>query len=126
MPGGDKSHTLLCIVCPEGCEIEARESGGDFVFAEGICRRGQEYARREIVDPARILTTTIPVLNGEISILPVRTASPIPKPRIMAAMAEVKSIRISAPVRLGQTVRENLADTGVPLIAGRTVEAATE
>ena len=124
MSNEQKNHTLLCIVCPEGCEIEATESEGEFVFAKGICPRGQDYAKQEIRNPARILTSTIPVLRGEVAMLPVRSALPIPKPKIMAAMEEVKRLHVTAPVELGQIVSSNLSGTGINLVAGRSIRVS--
>ena len=123
----DESETyhLYCIVCPEGCEMEVLRAGGDFVFAEGICRRGQEYARREIENPCRVLTTTVPVIGGEIAMLPVRTREPIPKGLLMKAMAVAATVRVEAPVSAGDTVCPSIAGSEVDLVACRPVGRQT-
>jgi CxxC motif-containing protein len=123
---GQAKHKLLCIVCPEGCEIEVQEKDGGYVFSEGICRRGRDYARRELRNPVRTVTSTVPVAGGEIAMLPVRAAAPIPKKRIMEAMAQIKGITITAPVEIGQTVAENLAGSGVPLVASRSIRRSRD
>lgn len=114
-------HHLLCIVCPEGCEMEIEEKNGELLFPKGICRRGQEYARQEIYNPCRVLTTTVQVNNGRIAMLPVRTSQPIPKAKLIDAMRQIASITVDTPVAVGEVICEDIVNTGVTLVACRTV-----
>ena len=120
-----ETHQLICIVCPEGCEMEVTEIDGKLEFPKGICRRGQEYARTEIYDPSRVLTSTVPNSNGVVAMLPVRTAGTIPKPKLMEAMDAIASITAAAPIRIGDAIAENLAETGIALVATRSVDRET-
>ncbi len=117
----DAAHTVLCVMCPEGCEIVAHRRGEELRFSRDVCRTGREYAEMEIRNPSRVLTSTVPVRDGEIAMLPVRTAAPVARPRLRAIMEEIKLIRVDAPVRIGDVVANDLAGTGVALVAGRTV-----
>ena len=121
--GNQQIHSLLCIVCPEGCEMEIVEQDGKLQFPTGICARGKEYARQEIYEPARVLTTTVQLLGADIAMMPVRTPQPIPKEKMLPAMDLIASIRINAPVSTGDTVVTNLLGTGVPLLACRDAES---
>ena len=114
-------HRLLCIVCPEGCEMDIDEKDGNLVFPKGICRRGQEYARQELYNPCRVLTTTVPVRGGEIAMLPVRTSQPIPKAKLIEAMQQIANIEGKVPVKTGEVICRDIASTGVSLIACRTI-----
>lgn len=114
-------HKVLCIVCPEGCEMEIEEKNGELVFPKGICQRGQAYARQEIYNPCRVLTTTVRVRGSAIAMLPVRTAQPILKGKLIEAMQQIANIEVEAPVKLGDVICQNIADTGVALIACRTL-----
>jgi CxxC motif-containing protein len=125
MKSRENTHKLLCIICPEGCEIEATEQDGKLQFEKGICRKGREYAECEIRDPARVLTSTVPVSGGVVAMLPVRTAAPVPKARLEEIMVEIKKISVTAPVRIGETVASDIGGTGVALVAGRDVESGT-
>lgn len=118
-----KHYKLRCIVCPEGCDIEADEVDGEFTFAKGICKRGQDYARQEIVQPCRVLTTTVPLNGGQVAMLPVRTVDSIPKDRLMDAMQQIASLTADAPVSIGDVICPDIAETGVALHACRTVDA---
>ena len=115
-------HRLLCIVCPEGCEMEIEERQGELLFPKGICRRGQEYARQEIYNPCRVLTTTVQVRDGEIAMLPVRTSQPIPRAKIIDAMQQIASITVNAPITVGDIICENVVNTGVALVACREIQ----
>jgi len=99
------------------------ERDGELVFPKGICRRGREYARREIYNPCRVLTTTVPLLGGEIAMLPVRTSKPVPKAKLIPAMREIASITTTAPIAIGDVIRADVMDTGIALIACRNVAA---
>ena len=60
--------------------------------------------------------------GGEIPMVSVKTQAPIPKERIFACMDEIRSIRVAAPVHIGDVVIENCAGTGIPVIATKCVE----
>ena len=122
----EQTHKLLCIVCPEGCEMEVVEKDGTFVFPKGICQRGQDYARQEIVDPRRILTSTVMLTGGELEMLPVRTTQPIPKEKLLEAMDQIAGITAKAPVRIRDVVCSDVAGSGVALIASRSVGKSTK
>ncbi|GAK55555.1 protein of hypothetical function DUF1667 [Candidatus Vecturithrix granuli] len=114
-------HRLLCIVCPEGCEMDIDEQDGNLVFPKGICRRGQEYARQEIYNPCRVLTTTVPIRGGEIPMLPVRSSQAIPMAKLIEAMQQIANIEGNAPVKTGDVICQDIAHTGITLIACRTI-----
>ena len=69
----------------------------------------------------RILTTTVRITGAIHRVLPVITADAIPLDLMKQAMDEVRTIRVEAPVKEGQVIRENLAGTGVALIASRSL-----
>ena len=107
---------LTCIVCPIGCRLRvARELDGLKVTGNE-CRRGEEYAKDEVTAPKRIVTAVVKVDEGE-RMLPVKTAQAIPKEIIFLAMEEIKEIIVAPPVTSGQVIKENLAGTGVALVA---------
>ncbi len=115
---------LLCIVCPEGCEMDIDAKDDELVFPPGICRRGQEYAAQEIYNPCRVLTTTVRIDNGEFAMLPVRTSQPIPKTKLIDAMRQIADIVVKAPVKTGDVMCRDVAGTGVSLAACRTIAIA--
>ena len=66
---------LTCIVCPLGCEITAHMDGHKIAELSGQgCKRGEAYARTELLDPRRMLTTTMRVAGG--GLVPVKSVKP--------------------------------------------------
>ena len=116
---------LTCIVCPIGCqlEIELDEGGKPVKVSGNTCRRGETYAMNEFTDPRRTLTTTVK-LNGSAAdkFLPVRTSSPIPKPKMFEAMEAVNKLCATAPVKMGEVICKNFIEEGINLIACKTID----
>ena len=56
---------LTCINCPVGCSLKVEMDGSHVTRVSGnTCRRGEVYARKEVTNPTRIVTTTVKVVNG--------------------------------------------------------------
>jgi CxxC motif-containing protein len=118
----------LCIGCPLGCRLEVDESAaGDVVEVRGFsCRLGREFAVQEHTDPRRQVTTTVAVEGARWPRLPVKTAAPVPKHRVLAVCQALAGVRLHAPVRLGDVVATDVAGTGVDVVATRDMPAVTE
>ena len=74
------SRTYTCIVCPEGCQIAV---GREYQW---LSLQGLLYVRQERENPTRNIATPC-VLQGEMPLVPVKTASPIPKDKNFEVMA---------------------------------------
>ena len=115
---------LICIGCPLGCplRVEVNDAGEVVSVSGNTCKRGEDYGRREVTAPTRTVTSTVRVLGGKAPVVPVRTAADIPKEKIFACMEEIRKAEITAPVKIGDAVIENVAGTGVNVIASKAVE----
>ena len=113
---------LTCIGCPRSCTLKIERDGDGWSVTGNTCPNGEKYARKELTAPERILTTTLPILGGDRPTVSVKTAAPVPKGMIFACMEALRGVSVSAPVKIGQTLVENLANTGVSLVATRAVE----
>lgn len=114
------TRELTCIVCPRGCalcvEYEVVDGKTNVLSVRGNgCKRGIPYAEAECVAPVRTLTTTVRTTEGRV--VAVKTASPIPKEKMMEAMAVLARVRVSEPVRIGDTILDDLLSTGVKVVA---------
>ena len=111
-----KKRKLICIVCPRGCEIEVTMSDyGEITGIEGnSCKRGETYARAECTHPVRILTTTVRCEDGRL--LPVRSSCGIPKERLFDCMEELRSVTAAAGAMIGDTVVQNILETGADIV----------
>jgi len=116
---------LTCIGCPMGCLITVETDNGAIERMTGYtCPHGKAYAEKELTHPERTVTSTVPVDGGALRMLPVKTAGDIPKDRIFDSMACIHTLRVHAPVKAGDVVLENLAGTGINLVAARTIDIA--
>lgn len=116
---------MTCIICPRGCRLIADTPDGEAVeitVSGNGCRRGEEYAKSEIKNPVRTLTTTVKIKSKESFVLPVRTDKPIKKDEIFDAMKKVAEIEVSAPIKIGDVIIRNFMDNGVNLVSAKTVE----
>ena len=109
---------LICIVCPKSCRIVA---DGDLNLTGHECKRGAAYAREELQNPVRTLTSTVRVSGAALRRCPVRTGSPIPKGLIFEAMRLLDDIEIAAPVDEGFVLLEDICGTGIPFVTTRSM-----
>ena len=113
---------LTCINCPMGCLVTVELDGDTVVSVSGhTCPRGETYARKEVVSPTRIVTSTVRVEGGARERVACKTASDIPKGKIADVMADINAAVVTAPVHIGDVLIENAAGTGVPVVATANV-----
>jgi Uncharacterized protein with conserved CXXC pairs len=115
---------LTCISCPLGCalKVEIDENKNVFSVSGNACKRGEIYAKKEITSPTRTVTSTVRVIGGIYPVVSVRTKTDIPKDKIPECMKKIISAKISAPVRVGDIIIENVCDTGVDIVATRNIK----
>ena len=120
-----ETRELICINCPLGCGLTVTLKDGDVVKVEGnTCPKGEAYGKKEVTDPTRIVTSTVRVSGGVLPVVSVKTASDIPKEKIMDCVNVLKNVKIQAPVSIGDVVVEDVCGTGVSVIATKNISAA--
>ena len=113
---------MICITCPKGCTLDVTVEDNKVISVEGnTCKRGAEYVIAEVTDPRRMVTTTIRVKGGVHPLVPVFTERPIPVPKIFDLLAEARNIELTAPVKYGDIVMENVLGTGINVLASRNI-----
>lgn len=118
-----EERVLTCIGCPMGCTLNVKLENGEVVDVKGNnCGIGLNYAKKECTNPTRIVTSSICIESGEIDILPVKTEQDIPKSKISECMKSLKGLVVKAPVKIGDVIVENVCDTGVNIIATRSIK----
>ncbi len=126
-----ETKELTCIGCPMGCQITVDIENGTVIGVKGnSCKIGDNYARREVVNPMRIVTSSVPVLDKDetpsdgrhYARVSVKTATEIPKAKIMDVMDAIRRTYATAPVKIGDIIMHNIADTGVDLIATKSMQ----
>ena len=118
-----KKRELICIGCPMGCPIVVEMEDGKVLSVTGnTCPRGESYARKEVTNPTRIVTTTVRVDGGKVPMINVKTERDIPKDKIFECIAALRGVTMKTPVHIGDIILENVADTGVNIVAAGNVE----
>lgn len=113
---------LTCIICPMGCSLEIdvneNEENIEIKSVSGNnCRRGEQYAKKELTEPTRTLTTTMAVSGSTLKLVPVKTDGEIPKDMLLKAMEVIRRAKCTAPVKCGDVLLFDLLGTGVSVVA---------
>lgn len=113
---------LVCIGCPLGCNLQVTIEDDQTISVTGnTCPRGADYARKEMTDPRRIVTSSVKVTGGHLASVSVKTESDIPKGKIFDCVKALREVELTAPVSIGQIVLKDVADTGVNVVATKNI-----
>lgn len=121
-----KIRELTCIRCPMGCQLTVTVDGDNVTVEGNTCPRGADYGKNEAVNPVRTVTSSIKVEGGELPLVSVKTRGDIPKGKIFDVMAEIRAAAVKAPVSTGDVLIKNIAETGVSIVATKTVSLRSE
>ena len=117
--------TMCCTTCPTGCALTVTIDDNNQVakVLGNTCPRGEAFAHKEWTDPVRTLTSTVfAILDGKEMLIPVKSKEPISKKAVTRAMEEIGAVSIDHPVTMGDVIIPDLAGSGVPLVACKTVK----
>lgn len=118
-----EKRELICIGCPLGCPMSVTIDGDEITVKGNTCARGDAYAKKEILSPTRIVTSTVRVKGGAVAKVSVKTKTDIPKNKIFECMKEIRSTCVEAPVKIGDVIIADCGATGVDIIATKNVES---
>ncbi|MBQ7234717.1 MAG: DUF1667 domain-containing protein [Kiritimatiellae bacterium] len=108
---------MICINCPKGCELDVTQAADGTVTVTGhTCPKGEAYGKSELVNPTRMVTGLVRVA-GMRKPLPVKTKSAVPKGKIDAVLFAMHQATVQLPVKIGDVIIPDVADTGVDLVA---------
>jgi len=117
----EKKH-FVCVVCPVGCEIDVVHDGAKIISTEGNkCEKSEEFVRQELIEPMRILTTTVRIQGSRWPVIPVRTDRAVPKRLFPRIMKHLRRIKLRAPVNMLDVVVSDVLHTGGDVRATRTM-----
>ncbi|SCZ81483.1 DUF1667 domain-containing protein [Acidaminobacter hydrogenoformans] len=119
--GSSDVQKIICKSCTAKCDMTYEFQTGQ--VAGNKCPRGEVYAKRYRPDAVKIRTYQLPVKNGHMKRLAVRTDSPISEDLSGVIEAELKSVALTAPIEAGEAVLTNVGGTGVALVATRKMPA---
>ena len=114
-----EKRELTCIGCPLGCSITVTLENGEIKDVTGYtCKRGHDYARKEVTNPTRIVTSTVRLTGSATGAADVscKTAQDIPIGKIFEIVVAL------APIKIGDVLLSNAAGTGVDISATKNVQ----
>lgn len=124
------THEMVCIVCPIGCrlKVDVKEKPGsepEVSVSGNKCPRGEAYAIEEVLAPKRTVTATCRVLGAHhVRRLPVKTSAPLPVEHIDELLSHLYSMKLEAPVSVGDMIVEDVGGTGINVLATRSIQKA--
>lgn len=106
---------VTCTVCPMGCAMEVTVDGESITVKGNTCKRGELYAKAEVTNPTRVLTSTMKCISG--GIVSVKSRCALPKDKMFECMKVINSTVAKDGVKIGDTLIQNILGTGVDIIA---------
>ena len=120
-----ETRNLTCIGCPSGCSLSVQIENEQVVSVSGnTCPRGDAYARKEVTNPTRIVTSTVRVAGANGGMVSCKTQEDIPKNMIFDVVNALKDVEVNPTVRIGDVLVENVAGTGVNVVATKNMKIA--
>lgn len=118
-----ETRELICIGCPLGCQLKVQIDHGQVTEVGGnTCKRGDIYARKEVTNPTRIVTSTVAVEGSNHAVVSVKTSNDISKDKIFEIIQAIKEVKVQAPVHVGDVIVSNVAGTGADIVATKEVK----
>lgn len=119
-----KRHEMICIVCPMSCNLEIiqAENGDILEVKRNACNRGDVYARKELTNPTRMLTSTVKITGALYERLPVITSADIPKGKMFEIMKALAHVEVNAPIKINEVIIKDVCGLGVDIVASRSME----
>ena len=113
--------SFVCIVCPRGCpltiDLDTLEVTGN------TCKRGEMYAKQEVTNPTRTITSSVRVSNREDTLVSVKTSAPVPKGKMFEVMKEINKAKVKAPTHIGDVViKDVLGLEGVDVLITKNID----
>lgn len=110
---------LICISCPRGCHLEVNDV--TLEVSGNMCPKGKIYGQSEVTNPVRTVTSTVALIGKDGIRLAVKTAHPIPKGKIFEVMEEINKVVVKAPIKMGEVIIKNVANTGIDIISSEDI-----
>jgi CxxC motif-containing protein len=120
------TREFICIVCPNSCRLTVTETAGSITVSGNECPRGEKHGIHEYREPTRMLTTTVAIAGGVLPRLPVISREEVPKALIGRCLRVLYKMKVSAPLKCGDIIVKNICNSGVDVIASRSMDLRPE
>jgi CxxC motif-containing protein len=121
-----EKRELTCIGCPLGCPITVTIEQKEVTAVTGnTCPRGEAYARKEVTNPTRIVTSTVRVVGGTSAMVSCKTKEDVPKSKIFDVIEALRGVTVPAPVGIGDVLVRDVAGTKTDIVATKNVAVSS-
>ena len=110
---------FTCIVCPRGCRLKIDDQ---LNVTGNSCPRGAQYAKDEVTNPKRMITSIMRVKNRENCVVSVKTSNSIPKGKIFDVMEEINKVSVNAPTHIGDIAIKNVLGLDADIVITKNVK----
>ena len=110
---------IICTLCPKGCHLSVDLE--NMTVSGNNCPRGVQYGISELTAPMRTLTSTVKIDGAICRRCPVRSSADVPRESVTEIMKLLDTVQLTAPVKLGDVVFENVLGTGADIIVTRNL-----
>lgn len=83
---------------------------------------GSEELKNEYLNPMRMITSTVAVLNRDEKRLAVISRGEVPKAKLTECLEEIYRTAVKAPISCGDIVLKDVCHTGVDIVSTATLE----
>ena len=116
-----ETKEMICINCPMGCPLSVTIDGNNITVTGNTCPRGETYAKTEVTNPTRIVTSSVTVEGGVANTVSCKTEADIPKGKIFDIIRALADVKVQAPVSIGDVILQDVCGTGVNVVATKDV-----
>ncbi|HOF00553.1 MAG TPA: DUF1667 domain-containing protein [Spirochaetota bacterium] len=113
---------IICLSCPIGCNLKAEFKNEELIISGNKCPKGTVFAKNELASPKRIVTSTCRINSTITNRIPLKTDAPVSKKDIEKILRLISDITLNSPVKSGEVVINDILNSGVDIIATRTIE----
>ncbi|MCU6735348.1 DUF1667 domain-containing protein [Diplocloster agilis] len=93
------------------------KDGQILTVSGNTCKKGDQYARNEVTNPERMVTTTVRLADRPHETVSVKSERSIPKEKIFDFVKALKMVEVKAPVHISDVILSDVAGTGVAAVA---------
>ena len=111
---------LICISCPLGCHLTVDVDNK--TVTGNTCKGGEVYGLNEVINPVRVITSTVKIEGARLPVLPVKTNGAIPKSLNFEAIKVINDVICKAPIKVGDIIIKDILGTGVDVVASRSLD----
>ena len=129
----DEVRYLTCNVCARRCYLTAtlgvgfgqaeapgkgRKPGQTLMVSGNSCSNGVDYARSELLESRRIISSTVATTFPDVPRVRVTSQAGVPVDRLLEAMAALDEVTVTVRLRPGDLVVDDLLGLGVKVVVG--------